>query len=303
MVQRDIKAGQMVGQMFQDGCFDEELQYFGFAFWQKETVRFEISSAEELVYDFLAEKAAHGIVVTSVAEITRRLKLTPTEREKAELNLQEELKREIMRTYPPEYFAVLSACANEPNKSTAFNVLKHYRSALEANASEFAWSAFAGLVQMALTAKLLTWDDCGLLLKSLDASMSVIGNGYQAMAGIAYMDQHHQWQYFVNGYRPKIIEKKLFFYEHNILSTPILNLKLSGLQHQSAQAGNFRDEFLKIIPQVYDENYLAVLMQLQSLPAAINHDKFSEMLKSTSMSLSAGAMASIKRYKFLWHLH
>lgn len=301
---RDIHTGFMVGEMIKAGYYEDEFQYFGVAYWQNSDVHCIISSDEISICAAVEQMMLQRIIVTPVLEILHRLKLSKAEREQSLHGLQEELKQEIFQTYSHEYFCLLTKFTNEPNQNTAFFLLQNYRNSFQNNATDKKWEAFAGLVQTAMVSKLLTVAGYKALLESIDSSASNLDQTtkYQTMTGFAYLDDSNQCQYYANGYRPKIIEKKLQLATQKVLSTPILEFNQNLDNYQAGQVSAIRKDFLCLMSGIFDKDYLIVLQQLQQLPAAINKEHFSDMLKNAVPVLSPKAISSINGYGFSWHV-
>jgi len=301
---RDINTGFMVREMIESGYYDEGFQYFGVAYWRNNDAHCIISSDEISVCAALEQMMLQGIIVTPVLEIIRRLKLSEAEREQSLLRLQEELKQKLFDTFTPEYFSLLTKFGNEPSQNTAFLLLENYRNKLNNNATDNKWNAFAGLVQTAMSAKLLNAAGYNTLLESIDSSTSNLDQSiqYHTMTGFAYLDDLGQCQYCANGYRPKTIEKKFGLAEQKILSTPILEYRQNKENNPDGQVNITRNDFLLLMTDIFDKDYLTVLQQLQSLPAAIKREQFSDMLEIAAPALTLKAIKSISVYGFLWHV-
>jgi hypothetical protein len=245
-----------------------------------------------------------GIIVTPVLEIIRRLKLSEAEREQSLLGLQEELKQKLFETFTPEYFSLLTKFNNEPNRNTAFLLLENYRNKLKNNATDNKWNAFAGLVQTAMSAKLLNASGYNTLYVSTDSSTSNLDQStqYHTVTGFAYLDDLDRCQYYANGYRPKTIEKKFELAAQKVLSTPILEYRQNKENNKVGQVNITRNDFLSLMADVFDKDYLTMLQQLQLLPAAIKKEQFSDMLEIAAPALTSIALKSISVYGFLWHV-
>jgi len=300
---RDIHTGFMVKEMIKSGYYDDGYQYFGAAYWQNNGVDFFISSDEISVCTTVERMMLEGVIVTPVLEIIRRLKLSEGEREQSLFLLQEELKQKLLEIYPLEYFFILTKLSNEPNQNTAFHLLENYRNILLNKENYNKWDTFAGLVQIAKNAKLLNGAGYNALLEGISSSTLNLDQSMQrTMTGFAYLDASGQCQYYTNGYPPKTLEKKLQLTSQKVLSTPILEFHQDMENKQVRQVRAIRKEFLSLMSDIFDKEYLNVLQQLYQLPAAINKERFSDMLKTAATALSSIAILSINGYGFLWHV-
>ena len=49
-IHRDLYVGVMVSQMFKEGYFDEEFQYFGYAYLQDDELKYLVSTGEKVAW-------------------------------------------------------------------------------------------------------------------------------------------------------------------------------------------------------------------------------------------------------------
>ena len=301
---RDIHTGFMVGEMIKSGYYEEEFRCFGVAYWQNNDRQCLISSDESSIYSAVEQMMLDGMIVTPVEEILRRSKPDKTDNKQYFDALQNALKQKILETYPLEYFDVLKKYADQPNQNTAFSLLLDYRNMLLQNVTDYRWQVFIRLAQAAKTAKFLSADGYKMLLKDVDFTDPnlIPDEKVHRITGFSYLDSFNEWQYYINGYRPRTVEKKLVFFAKKVITTPIVEYQQDRENNHAGKISVIRKKFLAMLPTVFDKDFNIVLQQLQELPAAISKEKFSKSLKTIDPVCDPKALSSINGYRFLWHL-
>lgn len=300
---RDLKAGRVFADLLEQGVFDEEFEYFGFAFWEDEEIQFLITNNEQKLYDELGKKVAAGTIVTPVLKIIRRLMISELEREQSALSLQTELKQNLLSAFPLSYFKNLAYFSEIPNQSTAYPVLAEYIETLGENLTIEKWKAFVGLVKMAVVAKKLDKAHSNMLLNSIKTPVSPgCDKGAVNFYGFAYLSEDNQWRYYVNGYRPGTIAKKIELSEKMIRTTPILDDRQS--ENKGARSKyEIKTDFLNVMKDALDVNYLELLEKIVRLNGTINKEEFLSKLKAATPDIDPLMLKSLQGYRSLWHIY
>lgn len=304
---RDLKASLVAGDLVNEGYFGDDYQYFGCAYWQESNVNYFISPDPERVYNIVEQKLGQGIIVTPVLEILRHLKIADDQKEQICRELKEELEHKLDQMYPLDYFAMLAGFTNLPEQNTAYPLLEQYKKSL--SGLTFAnRQAFAGLVNAAHNAQILTTEHSQILLRNMvneakDSSIVMDKGLYRELSGFVYLHHNTSWQYYSNGYHSRTIEKKIQLTERNILTTPILKYNQAMNSSETGNLNIIKNEFLVIMHETFDEDYLTVLQEIQALPTPVKKEAFIKSRDAVEGKLGSQALTSIMGYGFLWHVY
>jgi len=161
----------------------------------------------------------------------------------------EELKQQLMDTFPVNWFTLLFSFAEVPNQQAALPLLQAFRSSLTDSIRTEQRQAFVGLVEMACRAKTLDTESAKTLCQDLISPVET-WNGEErchTFYGFAYLEANNSWKYYGSSYRPNVVTRKTQLPQKGILSTPILVQGYQVSNSQSSKIHTLKEDFMVLL--------------------------------------------------------
>ena len=302
---RDVKCAGDVGRMATLGKFNVEFDAYGCTYWQEGKQYYRVSSNGEAMFDFVAACGRKGIYPTPIKQYTYQTVVPVEMREKFSEQTKMKLARQMKETYRG-LFAVLQPLAETIANNESLPYLQQEAERLEGHFDDMALQRFAGTMQFAYDAKILTGAGLQQLQqwmererKQMEDDPVVADRFERTFYGFAYIDGAGAVKYFLDAQKLMTQERRQKFALAGNFVCPMLQKKYWF--GTVGQMGEVKAQFLRELKNLQDEAYIAYLQQLKQLPGVISDTAFAEAREALQETDSAEAVTVFDYYCRMWN--
>ncbi len=304
--ERDEICAQEVGRMAKLGRFDKEFELYGCAYSENKHIYYCISQYPQDIQQILLQSAARQIYPTPSEQYVKRIAVPAGMYEEIMGQTKWAFAKKLKQQYGQTYFdAIMPFAQVEPN-DTSYMLLQKFAETLDGYYHKDDIQIFAGTVQMAYEAKVLStthyqqfqqW--VAKQRKQMEDDPVITKNITRTFYGIGYLDAKQQIRYFVDAQEVATIDKKQKLDQDGFLVTPIYQQRYS-VDHAGALSV-VKAEYKRALEDKYNSAYFDFLQTIKNLPGVINQEQLSILQQKFEKNGYKKAANAIRYYSYRWN--
>lgn len=288
------------------GRFDKEFELYGCTYWEDGKIYYCISQYQEAVQQFIAQCAQKHIYPTPLERYVKRIAVPAGMEEELLAETKLEMAAKMQRQYGKRYFeAMLPFMQAEPNDA-AYPFLQQFADTIEGYFQADALQIFAGTVQMAYEAKILT--DSGYMQfqqwlaenrRQIEDDPVISADVDRTLYGICYEDTGQLPKFFIDAQKKAVIDKKQQLELQGLLVTPVYakRYEMKNFGEMPAARKSFRAK----MERYYGEWYFNFIKNLKSLSGVIEQDMLQDLQQQFIQTGAGEAADAVRYYQYRWN--
>lgn len=303
---RDEKCAVTVGLMGELRRFDTEFIMYGCGYLESGQVHYRITGKEQLIHDFINKSLIENACPTPMMTLIKRCPVPAGANEDIALQTKLQLAKKIQQTYSKPYFNGLLTLAFVPPNNAAYDLLIKQRDRLEGVFEEDKLQGFAGMVDMALKAKVLTpvsYEEMNAWLEKMRAQMAddvvvkdVLVRNY---CGFGYEKPNGERGYFSYAQEEAVCRKKAELILAGYLTSVIFK-KTYWFGYQTKPV-IIRKAFQERLRDIINDDYFTLMKEIRAFPCDISKKDFNQALALVAEGCTPEAVTAFQAYAHQWH--
>lgn len=298
-----IQAGQLLDM----NCLEYETAAYGLVYRQNKETYYYISSRKDTMQDFIKMACMEDLRYTPVKYYFKRFDVIEESEEEIKERFRIEIAQRMYEYYPEIFFDALEDLTSDPCANAAFPVVEKICQQLENSFDLHHLDIFSNLLELLLQSRLLSKESYQIFTQWLHneyekSSVEPISSSIyrRTYAGFAYEKPNGDIGFFADAVQHMAIEKRDTYIAKGYCVTPILSVQYYGDTFQNLQ--DTRKKFLEALKYYFDENYMAIMKYLRSIPSGIDTEKYHAYEEKIKETGKEKAIEAFRYYGYLWNV-
>lgn len=303
---RDVNCALDVDRMAKMGKFPVDFHVYGCAYEENGEILYRISSDEEKMYEFIQSSVYEGRYPTAMDTLTHTQTVLSDQYEE----IMEQVKYTLARTLRQQYqalFPLLRPFAALPPNNAACAMLESMVESLEGCFDERALQLLEGAIDLAFSAKVLTWDSERALMHWLEKQRVQMQDDPVAQDkfgrtfyGFGYEAANGTLSYYCDAQKVNVYEKHQALNMQGLVVLPIFHEDYWFSSR--SQLSGIKKAFRQELAQYHNEAYLTFVKELRALPGVVSKEKLDTAIDTLQMNGEDAAATMLRYYRNQWNL-
>ena len=294
-------------KLMEVGFLEYETANYGTAYYKGNDIHYYVCEKEESMEKFMDMCLKENVHPAPVKYYYKRYDLLKDTDENVKRQFKYEVAEKVQTAYPKIFFDAVVDLTEPISANSAYALLKEMTEQLDSCFDTNQLQLFAGLLEMMLKGRQLSYEGFLLLRQWLDneyekIAVEPVASGIyrRTFSGFAYQEPGKEIKYYCDAFPYMAKEKQLKFINKGYTVTPILTKTYYGGSYKELdqEKKNFENDLRTYV----GSQYIALMELLKKLPATVDAEKYQAYKASIAETGSRQAVDAFQYYGYLWNI-